>query len=73
MNTGALTLYLLWTLMSGQPVDVDSYIVKDQCEGVLAERRELLKEAYAQTHREELTKYSFVGCQPVEVSVPAAL
>lgn len=68
-----ITLYLLWTIMAGSPVDVDSFIRKDQCESVLVERTELLKDAYAQTKREELTKYSFVGCQPVEVPVPASL
>jgi len=65
-----ITLYLLWTLMDGQPVDVDSYIVRDQCETVKTERKQLLKDAYVQTKREELTKYEIVGCQQVDVKVP---
>jgi len=65
-----MLVYLLWTLMSGQPVDVDAYLVKDQCEQVMTERRELLKDAYAQTHREELAKVEFVGCPAVELKVP---
>lgn len=68
-----VTVFLLWTLMSGAPVDVDAFIVQDQCEAVLAERRALLKDAYAQSKREELTKYTFRGCQPVEVATITTL
>ena len=65
-----ITIYLLWTLMAGQPVDVDAYITKDACLQVLAERTELLKNAKIQTRHPDLEKVTFVKCQPLEISVP---
>ncbi len=60
-----ITVYLVWTLLAGQPVDVNSYMTKDSCESQLNEAKEML--AHAKKQRPDVPDFVLVGCQPVPV------
>ncbi len=65
-----ITIWIVWTLLSGQPVDVNTYMNEDMCERQLSETREMLKNAKAQ--RKDVPDFELMGCYALEVSVPHA-
>lgn len=65
-----MTIYLLWTLLAGQPVDVDAFIVKDQCVTMRAERTEML--AHARAQRPDVPPFEFSPCVGISVTGPDA-
>jgi hypothetical protein len=75
-------MYLLWSLMAGKPVDVDSFLDKDQCAGSLAaglarlnESREAAKAGGAPKEViDRLNSAGFYGCTPArgELVLPGA-
>jgi hypothetical protein len=66
-----ITLWLCWTLLAGQPVDVNSFMTEDQCHANLAEATDMLKAAKAQ--HPGVPDFTFVGCIPVVVVMPAGV
>lgn len=68
-----VTIFLLWQLMAGVPADVDAFTSLDQCHEMQQALEGRLKLAIAQTDNDVLKQITIVGCQPVEVKVPAAL
>ena len=68
-----VTIWLLWTLVAGQPQDVDSFLFQGQCKEALAAYQGVIAKAYEQTKNEELKKMELIGCIPLEIKTPAAL
>lgn len=67
------TIFLLWTLVNGQPVDVDAFIDLAQCSSSYAVANENLERA-RQARKEiadQVAGISLVGCDPVQVTPPA--
>jgi hypothetical protein len=60
-----ITLWLVWTLLGGQPVDANTYMTEDACKTQLVEAREML--AHAKAQRPDIPDFQLVGCQPVPV------
>ena len=63
-----ITIWIVWTLLSGQPVDVNTYMNQDMCERQLAESREMLKSAKAQ--HKDVPDFALLGCYALDVSPP---
>jgi hypothetical protein len=63
-----LTVFLLWTVISGVPSDVDAFIAKEDCEKVKIERQNILRSV--KNEREDLKDWEIVGCFPVQVGAP---
>lgn len=67
-----ITIWLVWTLINGQPHDVDAFMTKTQCETTVLERQSLLREAIAgiqnESKKAELLKWSIVGCTQADVT-----
>ena len=66
-----ITVYLVWTLLNGQPVDVNSYMTKDMCESQLVEAKSML--AHAKKQHPNVPDFDLVGCQSIEVMVPRGI
>jgi len=65
-----MTLWIVWTLLAGQPVDANTYMTQAMCESQLAEAKEMLRHAKAQ--RKDAPDYELMGCYAVEAAVPHA-
>jgi len=65
-----ITIWIVWTLLSGQPVDVNTYMSQDMCERQLDESRSMLKNAKA--HRPDVPDFELLGCYAIEAAVPHA-
>ena len=66
-----ITIWIVWTLLSGQPVDVNTYMTQDMCERQLEESRAMIKSAKAQ--HKDTPDFSLLGCYAIDVSVPHAI
>lgn len=60
-----ITVWLVWTLLAGQPVDVNSYMTESMCKSQLLEAREMLADAKKQ--HPDIPNFVLVGCQAVPV------
>ena len=65
-----VTIFFLWQLVAGKPVDVDAFLSQPQCLEMAAGLEDRLKLAIAQTDNAELKKYKITGCHPMEINVP---
>jgi hypothetical protein len=61
-----ITLWLVWTLLAGHPVDVNSYMTESACKYQLAEASEML--ANAKLQHSGVPDFKLVGCQAVPVN-----
>ena len=64
-----ITIWLAWTLLSGQPVDVNSYMTEDSCKASVVEAQEML--SHARHQNAQVPDYAIVGCQAVPVQAGA--
>lgn len=67
-----IKIFLLWTLLNGQPVDVDAFASQDQCLASAELGRENLKKALSSPQGDQVKGIALIGCQPVETALPAA-
>ena len=60
-----ITLWIVWTLLSGQPVDANVYMTEAMCQTQISEAKEMLVHAKAQ--HPNVPDFELAGCFPIQV------
>jgi hypothetical protein len=63
-----IEIFLLWTLVAGEPHDVDAFTDRDQCIATMSHFEANLQRA--REAKPELAAVTLVGCVPLQVLPP---
>ena len=63
-----IEIFLLWTLVAGEPHDVDAFTDRDQCIATMSHFEANLQRA--REAKPELAAVSLLGCIPLKVVAP---